>query len=141
MGQAGDVQRGGSRLDGPVTSRDKVGRRLRPPGSWWHTQFDLIDIKSVLRNFEIGIGMTGAMAARRSGRGVKRICIDIWATVSRFPMKSLGPETHGDQDVDKAGRRRHQRNHLDVDEEEEEQRCMRKMNNTIKKKKKKKKSR
>ncbi|KAH0946395.1 hypothetical protein HN011_009061 [Eciton burchellii] len=31
------------------------------------------------------------MVARRSDRGVKRICIDIWATVSRFPMKSLGP--------------------------------------------------
>lgn len=27
-GRQGDVQRGGSRLDGPVTSRDKVGRRL-----------------------------------------------------------------------------------------------------------------
>jgi len=37
----------------------------------------------------IGIGMTAA--ARRSGRGVNRICIDIWATVSRFPMKLLGP--------------------------------------------------
>lgn len=29
MGQAGNVQRGGFRLDGPVTSRDKVGRCLR----------------------------------------------------------------------------------------------------------------
>ncbi|KYN07168.1 hypothetical protein ALC62_01834 [Cyphomyrmex costatus] len=28
MGQEGDVQRGGFRLDGSVTSRDKVDRRL-----------------------------------------------------------------------------------------------------------------
>lgn len=38
MGQEGDVQRGGFRLDGPVTSRDKVGRRLCLLGSWWHTR-------------------------------------------------------------------------------------------------------
>lgn len=41
--------------------------------------------------YRIDIGMAVAAATRRSGRGVKRICIDIWATVSRFPMKLLGP--------------------------------------------------
>ena len=37
MGQEGDVQRGGFRLDGPVTSRDKVDR-LCLLGSWWYTR-------------------------------------------------------------------------------------------------------
>ncbi|KYN21181.1 hypothetical protein ALC57_06452 [Trachymyrmex cornetzi] len=99
MGQEGDVQRGGFRLDGPVTSRDKVDRRLCLLGSWWYTLSLLLDSKSsslsmrmraLYRCGRIDIGMT-AVAARRSGRGVKRICIDIWATVSRFPMKLLGP--------------------------------------------------
>jgi len=49
-------------------------------------------MQAVYRCGRIDIGMTAvAAAARRSGRGVKRICIDIWATVSRFPMKLLGP--------------------------------------------------
>ncbi|KYN45147.1 hypothetical protein ALC56_00397 [Trachymyrmex septentrionalis] len=105
MGQEGDVQRGGFRLDGPVTSRDKVDRRLCLLGSWWYTRapsvFVLLGSKSsslsmrvqaLYRCGRIDIGMTAvAAAARRSGRGVKRICIDIWATVSRFPMKLLGP--------------------------------------------------
>lgn len=31
-------------------------------------------------------------------RGVKRTRIDIWATMSRFPMKSLGPTDLADDD-------------------------------------------
>ncbi|EGI57463.1 hypothetical protein G5I_14532 [Acromyrmex echinatior] len=103
MGQEGDVQRGGFRLDGPVTSRDKVDRRLCLLGSWWYTRGSLLlgfkslslstRMQALYRCGRIDIGMTAvaAAAARRSGRGVKRICIDIWATVSRFPMKLLGP--------------------------------------------------
>lgn len=57
-------------------------------------KLDLVANVAFYRCGRIGIGMTAATAAtaaRRSGRGVKCICIDIWVTVSRFPMKLLGP--------------------------------------------------